>query len=274
MSNNQRQSMADAAIADEDFYNEETETGLSSQENAEAQTERVYTEIEQQALANGWDPDGKKSAEEWESNTPLFNRIKNLNEKVDSLTRAAEASARAAKREREEALARQRIELEEQRKQAIRQGDEETVTKIEKQQQSLPCAALIEFDDKYKDIFNSTEFEDVEIAQFARSRYEAFKGLDPEERVKKAEEHMLKFIAKNYPDYDRIQGIEPIKKPQKRVVQAVEGNTGSNMAGINSSRQKGFNDLPKDVKAVALALCEEGGLDKEKYAQEYWALVN
>ena len=58
--------MADAAIADEDFYNEETETGLSSQENAEAQTERVYTEIEQQALANGWDPDGKKSAEEWE----------------------------------------------------------------------------------------------------------------------------------------------------------------------------------------------------------------
>jgi len=58
------------------------------------------------------------------------------------------------------------------------------------------------------------------------------------------------------------------EKFQTRQTQTVEGGR---QIGSRPSKQKGWNDMPSDVKEVAMKFVKQGVLTKDKYAADYWS---
>lgn len=226
--------------------------------------DREFTELEQEQLAKGWDPDGVKSAEEFARAEPLYEKIKAQSKELKQTKRAVDELK--ALMQKQEKLAYQKAldTLRQEKDEAILRGDLSTVREIEKQQQEMdnapqPVAAPVaDFLERYGDLFKSTDYEEMKIVEFVTRRDSELmrRKLPPEEHVKLVEEHMMK----EFPNYFGA-GKETVGRAQ-----GVEAGLGSNVAGKPSAIKKHtFHSLSDEQKKVARDFEKLGIMKTDEY---------
>jgi hypothetical protein len=126
----------DQASISELVDNVETQA-TEQEEKSEAPAKREYTEVEQKAIDEGWDPkyEGEdfRSAKEYLSQRELRNKIHDLNKQLKGYKKSME-NVEDLIRRREEFAAKKAVEeLMQSRREAIQNGDVETVEKLDQQ---------------------------------------------------------------------------------------------------------------------------------------------
>lgn len=172
-----------------------------------SQSEREYTEVEKEQLAEGWDPTKSKSAEEFKKDGSFFKKIAAQNKKIDDLTNAVKASlelnakieAVKYKEGYENALRERQKAVEEGDTLAFKIAEE----KLIQQQQLKPVEAprftqdqqelFDNFKTRNKDWFAKSDNESREMTELAVAydQYNLGKGKSYEESMKDVE-HIIK----------------------------------------------------------------------------------
>lgn len=92
-----------------------------------------YSEIEKQALATGWNPDGVKGAEEWVRSEPLYKEIKKRGEELKELKATVDALKSFSDQQRALGAKEALEKLKQDKRTAIEFGDVEQVDRIEQE---------------------------------------------------------------------------------------------------------------------------------------------
>jgi hypothetical protein len=211
-------------------------------------TERVFTEIEKQAMESGWKPDGEKSAEEFIRAEPLYAEIKARGKEIKELKATLDELKAHMDKQRELGYKQAYEELLEERKIAIELGDVKSVdaldNKIRKQEKLLPPEVPTEvttFVQRHADWINDPSFEAQEMRAFAKKRDEDLVRFNLS-----AKEH-LEVIEKDL----RLKFPNRFKKEEDtNTISAVE----SDLSPIRGSKGKKYtlNDLTPEQKKCAI----------------------
>lgn len=221
-----------------------------SEVKEEKSSEQEYTDFEQEQIADGWNPKGPKTAEEWATDGPVYKELHKRNQEVKKMQKALDAlNAHNAKVE-QVAYNKALETLRQEKEQAIKQGDVRAVNQIEKQYEELtkPKEVIPEaetFKEKYGHILQSSNFEEMEISAFILNRDKELmaKGLSPAEHMKTLEDHMLK----KFSNYFNI-GKKVVGRSSRTEVEMGEG---SNVARVSTGKKKySINDLDDTQKKV------------------------
>jgi hypothetical protein len=220
------------------------------------------------ALASeyGWKPEGEKTSEEYikvamEKFPEQSKKIKQLFQSVEDL------KVHVGKAEKV-AYERAKSELEQQRKQAIKQGDVELVTQIEQAQaeikpvslethQSSPEVdpAIAAFESKYSSMLTGTSFEDLQVQEWLESHGKTigqkFK-LPVDKHMEMLEEHMKKKFSSYFEE----------NEDDEQVVSPVSGSRGG---AIKKGKTPTYNDLSSHQKDTANRFERQGIMTKEEY---------
>ncbi len=249
---NEEDIIAQLAKAGKDLESGEAVAEESSEAKAAEIDTSKYTEFEQEQMKLGWKPDGEKSAEEWARAKPLYDEIKNRGKQLSKMQEAIDQLTSHMKKQEEIAYQKALKKLNKEKQDAIERGDVQEVMEVEKkyeemnQQPKEPPAEVKQFFDKYSDIFNSSNYDEMQIAEFAYARDKQLgaKGLPLDQHMKTLEEHMKK----QFPNYF---GYE--KEVVARNDSGVESTTSAAVAGHRpvKSGKLTFNDLTDEQKAVA-----------------------
>lgn len=260
-------------MTDTETVNIDTNTGAGSSE-ATFRTDP----IEQMASQYGWKPEGKRSAAEYikyaleqfpERGEALSKQARSLEHKDDELSKMKNVLSELTshmKKQKDVAYQQALMDLQQQRRTAISQGDVEKVEAIDMQQNNLqhnsttPPQAVEDFKSKYQDYLTGTSFEALEIQEwiFKRDQQLASSRLPPEQHMKELERHMLQ----KFPHY--FEGRDNIGQPS-----AVDSLQNSNVAGGRRKKTAfSFNDLTVEQKDVANYLEQCGHMKKADYIKQ------
>lgn len=205
----------------------------------------------------GWNQEGEKTAEEFikyalDKHPERGKEIKDLRRTVDEL------KAYMAKQE-ERAYQKAMKELQRELPQAQNRGDMDRVREIEEEIANMtpdPVTppAMVEFQEKHAKWINGTDFDAMEIRNFAllRDKELAKLKLSPEEHLKTLEQH----LHRKFPEYFKEAEI---------VENVVEQNT--NVVGT-AKKKFSFNDLTKEQKKMARDFEKFKVMDVDTYIQE------
>lgn len=257
-----------------------------SNEEESAEPTQELTEIEQEAYAQGWRPDGgDKSAEQFLRDGPLYERIKERGTQVKKLAKQNEALKKQLDFITKEIYERSKKEhaqelqnLKAQKEEALELGDDDLAKEIEAHlnEQSAkviePPAAKA-FKEKYSDILNLTVEEDqlVEVMELQDQLLRidqllGAKGLSPEKHLEQVEKIFLKkykdnaFVKERYLD-EELEPQEPIKGPSLSVEEPTRR--------VNRrSGKPSFKDLKPEYQHICTQLVNAGVLTQEEYVKE------
>jgi len=240
----------------------ELEEEFQQSDNNEQEQQLTDFEKEQQAL--GWRPDGEKTAKEWASAYPVYKALSERNEQVKHLRRTVD-ELKAFMDQQKEVAYRQALEqIEQERANAIRQGDFEGVNNAERQRAELKPvnvnnlpAPVAEFQQKHLQWLTGTDFQEMEMAEFAKKRDNELmtRGLPVEQHMELLEKHVMA----KFPSYFNKNTTDDIPDTQ-----AVEGNTGLGIAR-GSKKKYTFHDLNQEQKMVAKDFERQKVMTVDKY---------
>ena len=256
------------------------ELHAEEEESADAENDDVsddLTEDEEEALAEGWQPDGKDkdgntlSAKEYLSRRPLFRRIKNLNEKIEGLTNTVQSLQAHNKVTSEKAIAdREKLieELTAAKKAAFKDMDIEEAERIDKELESIPEVPAPTDEPKYTqdqwDDYHKTFVDEntwykenaglsAAANDFGREYMQAHPGCSPEQLYT----DVIKRIKESFPD-----------NFQKRRASAVSSNA-TRTKPKSSSKKHTFNDIPPEHQSMARVVINSG-VSEEEYLKQYF----
>lgn len=239
----------------------------------ESSEERVLTEFEQEQASRGWNPKGKKSAEEWARSEPLYEEIKQRGKQIKNLQRTVDELKQFMSRQEEQAYKRALAELSAQRNQAIRNGDVELVNEIEKQSAELnpqKNTAAVEpdvvsdFKQRHADWLESTDFEHMQMSDWLYKHDVELgkRGLPPEQHMKLLEEHLIKQFPGHFKK-DTLQEDEEYTN-----INSVERSSYESDTKASSKKKFSFQDLNNYQKQVARDFERLGVMKIDEYIKQ------
>ena len=226
MSENKEQSteeLFDAFVRERDGLNNPVEDTMADEEPP-AKEERVFTEIEKEALSKGWKPDGPRGAEDY-----LF--VGQLSDEIKARGKELKALRQEVERAKQVGYAQALQDLKAKRREAIEDGEVELVesydTRLAEIQQELNTAkeaapdemaeAIKHFEAKNASWIVDPSFEAAQMREFAKSYHDylfAF-NLDPKEHFKQLNEQLAarfpeRFAEKEIPKAPAVEAhLEP-----------------------------------------------------------------
>lgn len=256
----------------EEIKNDTTSTN-ESQENTqkqEAQIEREFTTFEQEQIKLGWDPNGKKSAEQWSADYPLFKKIAQQNDKLEKVERLLENMTKERQKAEEYGYKRAMDEFEARKQAAAAKNDVGEYNKAVSEQEQYAKEevekrqnhpAVKAFEDKYQDILNCkpddfdalaalSDMQRVDVALGARN-------LPPEEHLALLDQYMQK-THKNL--FNKQENDE-------NKVLAIETNTRSSSMKAQQKRFT-YDNLSKEQKEIADYLKKTLGKSHDDYIKD------
>jgi len=264
---------------------------------AEDPPEPEFSEKEQEAMDLGWRPDGKDrdgntlSAEEYLARKPLFNKIHNLNEKLDDQSRTQDrlqkqietlsehnkkiAEAKIKEREafleqlkdaKEQALTDLNVAQVREIDTQIDQVREEISTQpvfegTEATPEVSPAAKkFVEENDWYEtDMGLATVADDIG-KRLVQEKINA--GVKPED-ILQYETEILNKAA------DEVKALYPHKFEKPKARQPRVGSNRNRQPIAPVETKKTLNDLPEDQQAIAREVMESTGQTEDQYLETY-----
>lgn len=229
---------------------------------------KEYTEFEKEQMSKGWNPDGVKSAEEYARTEPLYDELKNRGKQIKQMQKTLDEVKDHIKKQEQVAFDKALAHLRQERLEAIARGDIQAVMDIEKHQHNMQqvteTSAVIPeadaFTEKYEHIFKSSDYEEMEIAEFVKNRDVELmnRHMSPKEHMATLEQHMLK----KFPSYFGQ------KEVVNRSETSVESGTGSNVAKKASKTRYTLHDLSPEQKQVARDFEKFGIMKIDEYIKQ------
>ena len=217
-------------------------------------------------MAKGWNPDGPKSAEEFERATPLYEELKVRGKEIKALKRTIDELKDHMDKQKVAAYEQAVHDLQQQRVMALEEGNTALVDEIDTHRRELEAAkpvethpAVLDFQDKHADWMSDTSFEAMEMQRFTfeRDQQLANRGLSPEEHMAVLEEH----IQKRFPEY--------FKTENDNLGRGSAVESGVSNSGTTAPKKKfGFKDLTSEQKQVARDFEKMGIMNKDEYIKQ------
>lgn len=230
-------------------------------------SDRDFSEFEREQMAKGWNPDGVKSAEEYSRTEPLYEEIKSRGKQLKQMQKAIDALTQHMSKQEKIAYDKALHTLRQERHEAIARGDIRDVERIEAETQQLltpPPVAIPEaeaFKEKYENIFNSANYEEMEIVKFLQERDVELmsRNLAPAEHMKTLEQHMLK----KFPSYFGQKEVV-----NRNDTSSVETGNSSNVVKKSSRSRFSLHDLNNEQKQVARDFEKFGIMKVDEYIKQ------
>ncbi len=229
-----------------------------------------YTEIEQEALEQGWNPEGAEgklnlSAEEVMGRKPLYDEIHNLKRKTKRLDEAFTAmqshQSHIRKQERDKVM----VELNTQKAEAVNIGDGDAVVKIDNE---LAAHREEEIADNkpeaniaFKDWIETNNWynDSPEMKDYADMIGNGYSNTHPDISMEDVYAHVAKETKIRFPD----KFENPKRSKSNPVEGAAKGRAGK-------SGKHSVKDLPDTAREIMNTLVRSKALTQEQYLAEYF----
>lgn len=230
-----------------------------SVEPNEPAAEPSADEIE--ALESGWNPKGEKTAAEWNRNKKLYDENHKLKKALRNNQKKMDEMLKMYRKQEEAAYKKAYDEIQAEKEAAISLGNRELVQRAEQKEQQLERPMpneVIEFKEKYDDIFSSEDRQSKIIATWVKGRdAELFsRRLSVGEHFKILEQEMLDM----FPEL-----VEENSKSNKPLM--VDSGNDGRIIGNNRKIYR-WSDLTVDQKKVGIEFEKRGLFSKEEYVKE------
>jgi len=238
----------------------------------QAMEQQGSSTIEDLAAQYGWNSEGEKSAEEYVK--VALEKFPDQSKKIKQLFRTVEELKEHMSKTESRAYEKAKQEIDAQRKQAIRNGDEALVEELDKAKEELKPAfqaaanevhpAIAEFEGRNSAWLNGTSYEELKMQQWVEAHGAILgrKKLPVDEHMALLEQHVKKEFSAYFDNLDDGSDAD-IKNP----VSASRSNVTS-----SSSKAKGktptFNDLNAEQKKIARDFENLGVMSIENYIKD------
>jgi len=274
----------------------EAEGDVEKPIEAEIEEEVQFTEKELEAKEHGWNPEGKDrdgntlSAEEYLARKPLFNKIHNLQDKldnqntefnqlkgqVDKLAEQNKQIAQAKIKEREELLDQLKTAKEsaltnldvdqvraiDDKMETVREELAQTTNSTDTAETPSSTATSQEVSPDWEDFVKDNEWaKDTTSAMYAQSEIMAQQYFKEHGKVsdKEVYEHIATQMRDLYP--------HKFQKEQPRTTRV--GNNNQRQPIKPAVTKKTLNDIPEDQRAIAQEVMEATGQTIDDYLATY-----
>lgn len=262
-------------MSDVEVLNEKEE---GRQQQREGREEVLLSDdpIEKMAVDYGWDPNGKRSAEEYikyaldkfpERGEALSKQARKIEDKDSELSKMKvilnELSSHMKKQKNMEEQNRLNA-IEEYRNQAIQNGDVQLVKELDQQKLQVHVPEPVQdFMSRHNEWFNGMEYEHLEMREWVdrQDKILGQRGLAPAEHIKILEAN----LHKKFPNYfnKSNEEVEVINRTD-----TVDSLHNSNVVGkSNRKKSYAFEDLSKEQKEAAKYL-EKQGMSVSDYIKQ------
>lgn len=237
----------------------------------EPSTEEIeqISEIEQQAIEHGWNPDGVEgkrnlSAEEFMDRQVLYDDIRSLKKSNRKLQEGIEAMNKMQEgirqREREKTIR----ELQAQKKFALENENYDAVVEIddaiavERAEATAAPKSNIEFENWVDN--NEWYSQDPELKSWADTFGTGYASNHPDKPASEVYEVVTKEVKKRFPEKfgDKVSNQPP----------AVEGAQRGRSA--RSGKRYSAADLPEEDRAIMKTILRTGTMTQEEYLKQYF----
>lgn len=259
----------------------EKDTELDNEE-LDNEEEEEYSEVEQEAMKLGWDPnfEGNEhkraiSAEEFVDRQRLYDDLRKRGKENQRLQKAVEELRQSHQVIAGQAYKRAKRELENEKRTAYEEGDTTRALEIDKEMREL--------DEDQKKVESGSESNEATQAAFDSFREEnPWYDKDPELRgyadmIGTGIVNMNPERAQNDPESffeevaAQVRGRFPEKFEtgggrKKRAGNSVEGDKPGGKAG----KKRSIKDLPEEAREVAKRVVETGVMTEAEYVADYY----
>lgn len=239
------------------------------------------TDIEQQARAAGWKPREEYAgqdfveAKEYLGRKPLYDRISQQSKKIKEMELAIEGvkgvMGGVQAERHQEAIQKLYVGFQ----QLIRDGaPQEEIDKVAAEirkhseaMQQVPKrgkAAPVEFTEWVTEnqwFDNKSEDFDLEMAVYARDKFDQYAKLYPGDSLENGLKHLDKQMRKQFPDFFGIRPKQPKVENEDREPTSGPATRGS------SPLKPGYRNLSQQQKQVCDAMARRGLITREAYVQ-------
>jgi uncharacterized phage infection (PIP) family protein YhgE len=245
---------------------EETKESVENLESSDEE-EIQLSEVEQEAVSKGWQPNGPKSAEEFLRAGPLYDEIKARGKEIKELKSTLDELKKHMDKQQQLGYEQAINELKQKRVDAIEMGDVNEVDDIDRQiseynQQvntstANPASPEAEaFLEKHKDWINDTSQEAMDMKNYAHIRdQELMKyNLSPARHLERLENDLKQMFPNRFKD-------ERSAKPV-----SVESDAAPTVSA--SRRKHTFSDLNAEQKKAARHFEQSGIMSINEYIKD------
>lgn len=219
--------------------------------------------IEELASQYGWKPEGEKSAEEYVK--VALEKFPDQSKKIKQLFTALDEMKTHLSKSEQVAYERAKKELEQQRKEAIREGNVEKAEELYQAQAELQPAtfqteihpAITEFEEKNKDWLNGTSYEELKMQDWVERQGALLgkKKLPPEEHMRILDEHVRKEFSSYFASGD---DVSPVSSSRENV----------KVSNAGKKKNYTFSDLNETQKKTAKLFEQMGTMTIENYIKD------
>jgi len=253
--------------------------------SVESQVEgREYSEVEQEAIAQGWNPDGVEgkrtlSAEEFLDRKPLYDRLHKQEKKIKDLDKAISAIQTHEKMVRERMHKDHLEELKAAKKEAFERMDFDSLERIEGQIET----AKEEFKTSIKEV-QAPEISASEVVQKIVENWASKNSwYEKDPALKKFADAQGILYRQENPNATPDEFLNYIESATKEVFPekfknmnrerpaAVEGSVSGARRNPTSAKQRTAKDLPEEAVSVMKTLIRAGAFKSEQdYVNDYF----
>lgn len=260
---------------------EAIESGVDTTLETE-QPEQNYSEIELEAIEQGWNPEGVEgkrnlTAEEFLDRKPLYDKMHKLEKRLKEQDKKFDAMQQHEKMVRERMHQEHIAELKAAKKEAFNKFDYDAVEKIEDEidqakkeyeKETAPEAASASQADIQATLESWVEKnpwynEDKTLQRFAIGEGQDYRNENPGASFDEVLAHIAKTVKKEFPE--KFQNMNR-QKPS-----SVEGSSTSGRRVPATAKQKTAKDLPEEAIPVMRTLIRAGAFKSEQdYVNDYF----
>ena len=253
---------------------DEDNTDVLGNPGHEVPGESTPSDIEAEAIAHGWRPEGVEgrrslSAEEFLDRQPLYDELGKLKKTTKKLQQGMEAMKQMhegiRQREREKTIR----ELKDARKDALALEDYDAVNDIDdKIAEEKVAASTPPVNEAFNDWVEENEWynQDEEMRSYADTIGAGYLHNNPNKPIAEVYKYVSKEVAKRFPDGEdnEQENDEPAPRHRRNPVEgAGKGRTAS--SGRYSER-----DLPEEARQIMNTIIRTGTMTKQEYLKQYF----
>lgn len=238
--------------------------GTEESESAEGSE---YSEVEQEAMEHGWNPEGVEgkrnlSAEEFMDRQPLYDDIRSLKKQYRKLNEGYAALQEHHKHVRETERAKLLQQLKAAKKEALEQDNYDAVVELDDkiaEAKVVPEEATNIVFEQWVDK-NDWYHQDSELKQYADMIGTGYAEQHPNKNPSEIYDYVGEEVRKRFPDKF---GNQKRTRPT-----SVEGAS----KGSRSTPKSKYSvkDLPEEARSIMKNIVRTGAMTEEQYLKEYF----
>lgn len=255
----------------EEVVSEDTKDEVSVAENATVDVEDAATDdIEERAKAEGWKPDGPKTAEQFLHDGEFIKEIKARGKEIKSLKKQMDEMMSHISKMKKAGYQERLDVIQAEREDAVARSDFESLEHLDEELYKVKNElskedikpeehpAAVDFVNRHKDIFNDFSLEAQEIKNFLAERDVelANYNLDPELHIQTLERDLQTMFPQRFK--------QEVKETPKAA--AVESDVRPVTKGKRTKYT--FDDLSYEQKQVCRGLERKGVMSKDEYIKQ------